>query len=271
MARIGLALGGGAVRGLAHIGVLEAIERHNLPVDVVTGTSVGSLVGALYCAGFRCARLRELASELAWPRIARLVWPRRGLITFQPLERYLIRLLGDIHFSDLEIPLAVVATDMESGEPVVLSEGPLAPAVRASCSVPGLVEPRKLNGRLLADGALVNSVPVSLARDLGADYVIGVDIFQPGFNRRGGPVAYGLEAIEILVQRSGNGSDTADCLIRPELSGFTYWRFASREKLIEAGARAAESQLRPELIRAAQQAAGTVSRPQARLATESAL
>jgi NTE family protein len=173
------------------------------------------------------------------------------LLSFKPLERYIVGLLGDIHFSDLAIPFAVVTTDMTTGERIVIREGPLAPAIRASCSVPGLVEPAEVNGRLLADGALVDCLPVGAARDLGADYVIGVDIGQPYFKRRGGPLAMAFAALEILIQQAGNGVQAADCLIRPELGGYSYIRFSQREKLIAAGMRAAEAHLRPELVRAA--------------------
>jgi NTE family protein len=241
--KIGLALGGGVVRGLAHIGVLEVLERHAIPLHCVTGASVGSLVGSAYCAGLSLAEIRAMALRLHWWDLGALTWPRRGLLSFRKLEALLIRTRGDLTFDQLHRPFAVAATDMETGAPVMLHTGRVAPAVHASCAVPGVIAPVEIDGRLLGDGNFSDSIPVRAARTLGANYVIGVDIMPPRLRRRLGPPGYLMAAIEILIQRAGDGLVEADCLIQPALSGATYLRFSKAHQLIALGAQAAEAQI----------------------------
>ena len=238
--RVGLALGGGSVRGLAHLGVLTVLERERIPIDVVAGTSVGSLIGAAYCAGVGVSQLIELAEHFKWRSIASLTWPTRGLFSFAKLEQWLVALLGDLDFSDLAVPLAVVATDLDDGHPVILKSERLAPAVRASCTVPGLVRPVRMNGKRLVDGGISDNLPVSAVRAMGADYVIAVDMCRPTTRPHWGPLGVATHALEILVRHSGGGLMAADCLISPDLTGISYFRFTRRQELIARGATAAE-------------------------------
>jgi len=241
--KVGLALGGGVVRGLVHIGVLLVLEQEGIPIDLVAGSSAGSVIGAAYCAGLKLDHLVEFSRRINWLTIARPVWPIRGLVSFAALERVLISQIGDLTFADLKIPYTTVATDLLTGEMVPLNQGRVAPAVRASCSVPGIVVPAKLHGRLLVDGNYSNSTPVSVVREMGADYVIGVDIFTPTIRPRLGPVGYAIAGFEILVQAAGGGIASADCLISPDLKGKTYTRFSKRKQLIELGMSAAREKL----------------------------
>jgi NTE family protein len=241
--RVGLALGGGAARGLAHLGVLTILEREKIPIDCVAGTSVGSLIGAAFCAGLRSKVLKKIAYQTGWRNIASLTWPTQGFVSFEKLERWLVALLGDLDFSELDIPLTVVATDIETGEGVFLKEGRLAAAVRASCSLPGIVVPVKMNGRLLVDGVVSDNLPVGAVRAMGADFVIGIDICGPTQRQRWSPLRTGYAALENLARRSGGGLETADCLISPDLAGFGYARFSRREEMIARGERAAEENL----------------------------
>ncbi|HEX7973517.1 MAG TPA: patatin-like phospholipase family protein [Anaerolineales bacterium] len=241
--RIGLALGGGVARGLAHIGVLTVLEKAGIPVDYVAGTSAGSIMGAMYCAGIPVEQIKSLTLKLRWWQLARPVWPRRGFVNFSPLARWLVANLGDLRIEDLKIPFTAVAADLASGEPVRLNSGPLAPAVQASCSVPGFVEPVELDGRLLGDGSLVDTVPVSILREMGAEYVIGVDIFASTIRPRWGVFGMGFNALEILVRRAGGGIGEADCLISPDLRGKTYLRLSKREEFFLLGEQAAQSHL----------------------------
>ena len=241
--RVGLALGGGVVRGIAHIGVLEVLQAAKVPIDCLAGTSVGSLVGALFCAGFDPLEIEHISAKMGWWDVSRPVLSPMGLLSFDKMETMLQKLLGDLDFEELEIPFAVVTTDMVTGRAVTLNRGKVIPAVRASCSVPGIVEPRRINGYLLADGGLVNNLPVSTVRELGADYVIGIDIFEPFYARQWGPLGFGLTAIEMLISRAGGGENEADCLIRPALAGATFIRFSQREKLIASGRVATEQAL----------------------------
>lgn len=236
--QVGLALGGGVVRGRAHIGVLSVLAEAGIPVDYVAGTSVGAIMGALFCAGLDPAEMLYIASKIGWGDLARPVWPRKGLVSFEPLEHMLVTLLGDLDFASLEIPLATVCVDLESGNQVVVSDGRLAPAVRASASVPGIVEPIHHHGHLLGDGGVVNNLPVSVVQEMGAEYVIAVDVFEPSYVRGLGPLGMGITALEVLVSRAGAGADAADCVIRPALAGHTYFIFSSRPQLFELGRQA---------------------------------
>jgi NTE family protein len=241
--RVGLALGGGVARSLAHVGVLSVLVREGIPIDLITGTSGGALVGGLYAATHDIARARELALQTGWGAIARPAWPVRGLISFKRMERWIAGLIGDLTFADLKVPFAAMTTDLERAEPVLLRTGRLAPAVHASCAVPGVVVPVELDGRLLGDGALVDNVPVAAARELGADVVIAVDIMTPKLRRRLGPLGFGYMAFESLVRNTGGGRCQADVLITPALAGISYIWFGNRARLIALGEQAAEGQL----------------------------
>jgi NTE family protein len=240
--RIGLALSGGISRGPAHIGVLNVLTQQGVPIDCVTGVSAGSIIGAVYCAGVPLEKMNQLALQIGWRRIARIVWPRRGFIHFKKLERFLIEVIGDIEFHELKIPFAVVATDLLTGEPVLITEGRVATAVHASCAVPGFVEPVERDGRLLGDGGVSCNLPGKQIRALGADYVIGVDLMQPHLRRRMGAFRFGVMALETLIQRSGGGVDAVDCLIQPTLAGFNSLLFNRAAHLIECGEAAARQQ-----------------------------
>ncbi len=244
--KIGLALSGGVMRGPVHVGVLAVLEREGIPIDVVSGASAGSIVGALYCAGMKIEHMQELGSAVSWRSLARPVISNKGFFSFEKLETWLIDLITDLHFCDLNRqPLAVVATDLEKGAPVVITEGPVAPAVRASCSVPGIIVPAEIDGKLLGDGGVSNNLPVSAAKSLGAEYVIGVDLFIPAVRRFLGPLGFGFAALETLVRRSGGGGDAADCLIAPDLAGKSYIT-PNKVELMELGKQAAEAKL-PEI------------------------
>jgi NTE family protein len=237
--RIGLALGGGVVRGLAHIGVLEVLEKAGIPIDFIAGSSAGSLIGAIYSTGCGLDKIHDFTRKISWGKIARLVFSRTGIVSFDRLARWLEIELGCRNFSDLQIPFIAVTTDMQTGEPVYLNQGPLPQAVQASCSVPGFVTPVFLNGQWLVDGSISDTIPVSILRKAGADFVIGVDILSSMNVPRFGPLGMGFKAMEILIQRAGGGIDLADCLIRPEIGGFTYLRFSRRDMFIERGRQAA--------------------------------
>lgn len=241
--QVGLALSGGAARGLAHIGVLSTLVRNRVPIDCIAGCSAGAILGATYCAGMSIRQIHALAPYINWRRLATPVKSEVGFLSFEKLERWLVMLLGDLEFADLRLPFAVVAMDMVSGERVIIRDGRIARAIRASCSVPGIVTPVIIDGRLLGDGGVVDNLPVDVARDLGADFVIGVDVFEPYYNRARGPLGKGLTAIETLVRNSGGGVGRADFLIAPRTAGKTYIRFSHHKELVALGEAAAESSL----------------------------
>jgi NTE family protein len=245
---VGLALGGGAARGMAHIGVLDVLAKAQIPIYCLSGCSVGGVVGALYCAGYTTDEIRCVAHHIHWRRIARKAKSiSQGLLSFERLERLLVMMIGDIDFSELKVPFSVAAMDFETGERVVLKSGSVAKAVHASCSIPGFVTPVDIDGQLLVDGGIVDNLPVDLARDLGADYVVGVDIFMPNYRRGHGLFGTGLTTIETLIRNAGGGVSRADFLIKPDTAGKTYTRFSQHRELISEGEQSTRACL-PELI-----------------------
>src|SRR6202045_2249532 len=185
-AGIGLALGGGFARGFAHLGVLQVLEQNHIPISCIAGTSVGSILGAAYASGAPLARIIATCRTLRFRDIARWRVSRLGLASNHRLGDLIERVFDSRQFDELQIPLAVVATDLNTGEPVSLTEGSLIAAIRGSCAFPGLFEPVEIGTRCLADGALVAAVPTRAARELGAAIVVGVSVgMQDGY--RGAP------------------------------------------------------------------------------------
>jgi NTE family protein len=178
---IGLALGGGGARGLAHVGVLKALEREGIPFDFIAGTSMGGIIGAMYAAGMPVAELEEEARHITRPRnmlrFIDLTNPRTGLISGKALHAYLVEKLGgDLSFDQMTIPFAVVAVDLITGREVHLSEGSVVDAVRATSAFPGVIDPVSIGPYRFTDGGILNNVPADVVREMGADIVIAVDV-----------------------------------------------------------------------------------------------
>src|SRR5712692_6126977 len=174
--RVGLALGGGFARGLAHLGVLKVLVENHIPIDAMAGTSVGSVVAAAYASGCTMDEMLAEARAVRWSDIASWTIPRLGFATNVRMEAMLQRLLRRSRFEELSLPLSVVATDVSTGQAVVFREGELFPPVRASCSFPGLFVPVSYQGRLLVDGAIVGSVPVGALQQMGVDVIVAVHL-----------------------------------------------------------------------------------------------
>ncbi|MFC1903844.1 patatin-like phospholipase family protein [Chloroflexota bacterium] len=185
--KIGLALSGGAARGLAHIGVLEVLEKEGIPIDMIAGTSTGAIIGALYAQGKNSSQIANLALGLSWKKLASMVdisLPRSGFLKGKKIKDLLaLSLGGDIQFSDLKIPFACVATDIDTGEEVVIDHGSVLEAIRASISLPAVFTVVKLGKRYLVDGGLVNPVPVSVVKRMGADFIIAVNVIPDATDR----------------------------------------------------------------------------------------
>jgi NTE family protein len=223
--------------------VLAVLEEAGIEIDCVAGTSMGAMIGAAYCAGLEVPELLDIASKTGWRHISGLTWPHQGLLSFRKMERWVIEHIGDVDVRDLMIPFAAMATDIETGERVMLKKGPVARVVRVSCSVPGVVAPVAFDGRLLCDGGASDNLPVDAARALGADYVIGVDVFAPAYRSFLGPLGVTMAALETLVENAGGGSKVADCVIVPDLVGKSYVRLSKQAELIQAGRQAARVML----------------------------
>ena len=239
--RIGLALSGGAARGIAHVGVLRALEENNIPIDAIAGASAGALVGGSYAAGLSSKELEEMAQGFRWRHTARLSYSRLGLQSNAPMEKYLRARLPVTRFEDLQIPFAAMVTDLRQGSLIVFrDEGDLPFAIRASACIPAIYVPiRDREGRLLIDGGIVANLPISQTRALGADIVIAVDVNADGIRffdypkTALGVLAYTFIAVEHIV--SNQERPTADLQITPKV-GHVRWDQTWRTKeLIQAG------------------------------------
>jgi NTE family protein len=241
-----LALGGGAARGIAHLGVLKVLSEAGIPVRGVAGTSAGSVVGAFLCAGRDWRWMLAEARGLRWADLVQPVVPRMGMLGTERLERLLERQLGVLRFEDLSLPFAAVCVDIATGEEVVLRSGPLAPAIRASCSVPGIFAPVDLGTRLLVDGGLLNDVPADVARAIVGGPVLAVKLTggarQPVRPRTVVDVLSASFAI-LALHGIQQGLAAADLVVAPDLARLGYRNLRKVDALIAAGERAARDVL----------------------------
>lgn len=239
---VGLALGGGAARGFAHIGVLKVLHEEGIRPAYVAGTSVGSLVGSLYCAGYEWYEIQEITRKLRWKDLVQITWPRRGLVKTENLEKLAQELLGGKTFDDLAIPFRAVTVDLARGEEFVMKEGSVARAVRASSSIPGIFEPLIYDDRVLVDGGVMNGVPADVVRDMGADVVVAVDLNADsrGYHPLDSLLDIMLQSfMQMIHNNSLKGEEFADYLIQPELTDFSYYNLSQVEPCIEQGEKAA--------------------------------
>ncbi|MEU8663582.1 patatin-like phospholipase family protein [Actinoplanes philippinensis] len=242
--RIGLALGGGAVRGAAHIGVLDALDRAGLQPAIITGTSAGALVGALYASGMSPAEIAKVAQTLRWARLVRPGRTRKALFETSKLGLFLETTLGGVGFEGLQRPFAAIACDLTTGREVVLRSGPVASAVLASAAIPGVFSPVERDGHLLVDGGLVTMVPAALAREMGADIVIAVDVSGPLPRRPPTTVLHILVAVSTLQPGGRDALDEqADLVLKPEVDAYAFWELTRIPEFEEAGREATEKAL----------------------------
>ncbi|MGV2287478.1 patatin-like phospholipase family protein [Trinickia sp. YCB016] len=251
--RVALALGGGAARGFAHIGVIKALEARNVQVDIVCGTSAGSVVGALYASGMSGIAINKLALTMDEASISDWAMPfrARGLLQGVALQNYLNTTLNNRPIEKMAKPLGVVATDLRSGQPILFQRGNTGIAVRASCSVPSIFEPVKIGGHEYVDGGLVSPVPASFARKMGADFVIAVDISaRPESALTQSSFDVLLQTFTIMGQtiKTYELEKYADFVIRPNLAAMGGSDFGQRNAAILAGEEAVAKTF-PELQR----------------------
>ena len=244
---LGLALGGGAARGFAHVGVIQVLEEAGIQPELVVGTSAGSLVAALYASGKNSAQLKRVAETMEEAEITDWMMPilNRGALRGEALARYVNTQVNGRLIEQMKLPLGIVATDLHSGEPVLFRRGNTGAAVRASSAVPAVFQPVKIGSREYVDGGLVSPVPVRQARDMGANVVIAVDIST---DPEGSPAS---DTFQILMQTfniMGKSLNTlllkdADVVVKPSLMGVKSADFAARRRSIEAGREAMLKQL----------------------------
>ncbi|HET6855426.1 MAG TPA: patatin-like phospholipase family protein [Pyrinomonadaceae bacterium] len=238
---IGLALSGGAARGMAHVGVLRALAENGICIDYIAGTSAGSLVGGAWAAGMPIEEIEDLGRRLRWRDIGRVTMSRLGVQSNERLEQYLRARLPIVKFEDLPIPFAVVATDLKTGTAVVMHDrGDVPLAIRASCAIPGWYVPVvDEQGRQLVDGGLVAIVPSSVARLLGADIVIAVDVNAAGATFIGPPssvIGVLLQSM-LVVQRTASHYqlEMSDLVVRPRVGHIRWDEMGRADELMAAG------------------------------------
>jgi NTE family protein len=244
--RIGLALGGGFARGIAHSGVLKVIEEHRIPIHCVTGVSAGSIVAAAYASGAAPTEIARAGCAMRFRDIGRWQLGRLGLVGSERMNGFLQGLLKTYRFEGMRIPLGVVATDLSTGEPVAFcGPGEVFNPIRASCSYPGLFQPVRHQGQLLVDGAISLEIPAGLARRLGATHVISVYLAAPEQRAQPGNVFHVVNrCFQILQSRAeANWRSESDLVIAPDVGAIEWDGFGHGAKLVEAGESAAAAAL----------------------------
>lgn len=251
--KVALALGGGTARGLAHIGVIKVLVEKKVPIDFITGTSIGAIVGSFYAKNLDVFEVERFALENGNKRIVELLDPsfRFGLIRGRKIERFLKKHLGEISFKDLKIPLITVCSDLGSGESVYFSRGDLIKAIRASISIPLVFSPVEHHGRVLVDGHLSEPVPVSAAINHGADVVIAVNLdYKKKLKSDVSALSFRQVANRstkiLLYQLSKSNAEKADVVIAPDIDFYKFADFSSAKNYIEKGEVAAR-QAMPEI------------------------
>ena len=247
-----LVLGGGGARGFAHVGVLKALREANIPIDMVVGTSMGALVGSLYCSGIKIEDIEKIAEDIKWADISNLGIPSlitmvtsEKLLSTEKMEKYVNKLIGDKYFFQLNIPFACVATDIKTGEKIIFKEGPVAPAARASANIPGIFAPVEYRQRYLVDGGLVENIPVSVAKLFEPDIIITVavsaDITKNAYNNIFTTL---FQTIYIQGQQSDrNNLAMSDIVIAPKVSDVSAIELGKAVECIDAGFVAGKSSL----------------------------
>jgi NTE family protein len=261
--KVGLALSGGAARGLAHIGVLNVLQKEGIPIDMIAGTSVGAVIGAIYAWKQDTNEIKNQALEPRWQRLAPLIdplFPKSGFLKGKKIKDLLASFIGsNTKFNDLKIPFACVATDIETGEEVVIDQGPVLEALRASISIPAIFTLVKREGRYLADGGLTVPVPVDLVRRMGASFIIAVNVMPDVTARTGKGKVQAKSQKEpnifhVLMQSlyittyslARTSMEDADIIIEPDLVNIGAGDFQKVKEIIKRGEQAAQKAI-PEI------------------------
>jgi NTE family protein len=240
--RIGLALGGGFARGIAHAGILTAFERHGIPLHCITGVSAGSIVAAAYASGVTPAEIGRAGSSVRFRDVARWSLCRMGFMATERMKRFLQRLLKAHCFEDMQIPLGIVATDLCTGDAVSFKDtGDVFVPIRASCAYPGLFQPVRAGDRLLVDGAMSIEIPALTARELGATHVISVQLSSGTYTRPPGDVFQVIRrCFQIMQGRTEEAwRQASDLVISPDLQAIEWDSFEAGPEMVKAGEAAA--------------------------------
>ncbi|KAB7707955.1 patatin family protein [Bacillus aerolatus] len=247
--KIGIALGAGSARGFAHIGVLKALKEADIPVDMIAGSSMGSFVASLYGAGHDMEQLHKLSTAFRRKYFLDFIIPKMGFIAGKKIKSFIRLFTHGKHIEELKIPIAIVATDIKKAEKVVFKTGPIADAVRASIAIPGIFVPEKINGRLLVDGGVIDRVPVSVVKEMGADIVIGVDVSSVKKNAEIQTIFdVIMQSIDILqLEMIANRQNASNVMIRPPVGMYSSKTFTHIEEIITAGEKETQQRI-PEIL-----------------------
>lgn len=244
--KIGIALGAGGSRGLAHIGVLKVLVEEGIPIDVIAGSSMGSFIGVLYANGMDLGMMEELAVQMKRNKFIDLTIPKRGLIVGDKIKELIRLLTHRKNLEELHTPMAVIATDLVTGERVVFKEGPIDIAVRASISIPGIFEPVKIGDQLLVDGGVIDRIPISVIKEMGADITIGVNVVPYTEKVRIDNIFDVITQSIIIMEREimSKHIPTADCLINPDLSNVSPTDFTKVTECVLQGEEAMRREIK---------------------------
>ena len=248
--KIVLALGGGAARGLSNIGVLKVLERHfgrdNMPFDMIIGSSIGSLIGAAYSLGISLEEMEKKALKFSWPNLADIGLHPTGLLKGNKLEKIIVEIIDHRGFGDMNTPFALTTTDIETGEELTHDSGNLVKLIRASCSWPGVFSAVHIDGRLLVDGGVRNSIPTKAAHEFGASFIIAVN---PGFSVKSqklhNVVSTMVQSVQIMGEElNAYQAKAANITIKAELKEIDQFDFDKAEIIIREGELAAERKMK---------------------------
>lgn len=235
--KIGLALGSGGARGFAHLGVLKALEENSIPVDMIAGSSMGALVGCFYAFGHDLNQLIKLSTAFKRKYYLDFTVPKMGFIAGNRVRSLIELFMQGKQLEELNIPISVIATDLLTGEKVVFTKGPIGAIVRASIAIPGIFIPEKINGRLLVDGGVVDRVPVSTLKKMGADLIIGSDVARVNVEAELSSI-YDviMQSLDIMQMEIGAlREEESDIMIRPRVEKFSARAFTNIEEIIKCG------------------------------------
>lgn len=235
--KTGLALGGGAVLGAAHVGVLRALDEFNVDINYLAGTSIGALVAAFYAFGKKWNEIEQIALELKWLNITDITLSKYGLLSNEKIGELIIQHIGDVKIENAPIPLSIIATDITSGKKIIFEKGPVALAVMASTCIPGIFKPVEWNNTMLVDGGIVENVPINTIRKMGAEYVIGVDLnAMHTYGKPGNILDVILNSFHFIMKQSVKyQTENADLLIEPDLSSYNRSNINQAHDLIKQG------------------------------------
>lgn len=234
--------------GAAHVGTLRAMEEYDIEISYIAGTSIGAFVAAFYAFGKNWKEIKEIASELRWLDITGISLSRFGLLSNDKLGELIVKHIGNKNIEEADIPFAMVATDVTSGEKVILDKGPVADAVMTSTCIPGIFKPVEINGKMLVDGGIVENVPINTTRGLGAKYVIGVDLNSGHkYDKPDNILDVIMNSFHFLVQHADElQTEDADLLIKPDLGKFNRSDMNQIDELIEKGYKDSKKVLKKE-------------------------